>query len=88
MSYLLIEKAGFKVVGPIKQGEIGAVEKAFKRGGYVVRRIFAPPSAYKLRLWEKTGLAKATDNCTVAGLESCKHGHRSWLAVYKDKLHE
>lgn len=86
--HLLIYRFGFKVIGPIKQEEIAQAERLFRRGGYQVKRISSPPSAYSLRLWEKTGKAIATDGCAVYGLESCKHGHRSWLAVYKEKLNE
>lgn len=39
------------------------------------------PSLYTVFKWKKANKGQATDGCKVSNKTSCKHKHRSWVAV-------
>lgn len=84
MKHLVIYKFGFKIIGPIEdERRLREAASFFRRQGFKVFVTLPPPPANLLETWEVSGCGQASDGCLAFGLSSCKHGHRSWLAIHK-----
>lgn len=86
MNYLVVEKFGFKIIGPIEDGRINEAACLFRGRGYRVWYTLAPPSNEVLQTYKNDNFGLCSDGCTVQGWSSCRHGHRAWIAIYRNLI--